>query len=255
MITQRNDQKAKTARQLTATVSPLAGENYVRNTNMNWADELINLYDSTDKYDNRDNAIISILGEVRDKQAASELKFLLDHVDNNVRKEFVERFFVHDVSKDASCMKVKVRWAGFTEVNKTNNGRIRISLNKNGIETPVYFHRRPSTILYLIYLLEAYKSEKATMLDIANYEKPFCALFHKVFAYDGGLAYFKTLMGKGNSEQELLRHSLGDIRNVIGEACGLFHEDASPYILSKRPSYLNIQKKSIEIDERLLNIY
>ena len=251
MITQGNKQ-AKTARQLTATDSPHAGENYVHNVNKNWADELINLYDSVDEYGNRDNAIINKLGEVRGERAALELKFLLDHVGNDVRKEFLRKFFVNDASNDASCTKVELRWVGYTDVKLKNSGPIRLYLNKNGSKEMVYFKRRPSFILYLIYLLEAYDSENVTSLDITERDQRFRKLFDTVYAYDGGMEYFKTLMGKGNSEQKLLRHCLGDIRKTIGATCELLEENASPYILKNKHWHLNIEKKNILIDEKFL---
>ena len=252
MITQEN-QMHKAARQSTATETPLQRGNCVHQIDKNWIDELISLYDSVDKYVNRDNAIIKKLGEVRDSQTALELKYLLDHVSKEVRWEFVCKFLAPGILASQPSMTVKVDWTGHTDVKRKNDGRIRLYLIKNGREVPVYFKRRSSIILYLIYLLDVYQSEKADDLDIAKYDTQFCKLFYKVYAYNGGMEKFKTLMGKGNSGQKLLRHSLGDIRQAVGDTCKLLHEPASPYILSGKNSHLCIQKKNIVIDERLLN--
>ncbi len=251
-MTQENKQP-DTARQLTAKEESLLRENCVRIVTENWINDFINLYDFSDKYANRDNAIIKKLGEVRDSQTALELKFLLDHVSKEVRWEFVCKFLAPEILASQPSMTVKVDWTGHTDVKRKNDGRIRLYLIKNGRQEPVYFKRRSSVILYLIYLLDVYQSEKADDLDIAKYDKQFCKLFNKVYAYNGGMEKFKTLMGKGNSGQKLLRHSLGDIRHAVGDTCKLLHEPASPYILSGKNSHLCIQKKNIVIDERLLN--
>ena len=250
MITQ--EQKNEKAKLIVSEVSP-SGENNAHFVNQDWVNDLLCLYDSTDKYVNRDNAIIKKLGEVRDSQTALELKFLLDHVSKEVRWEFVCKYLAPDILDCQPSMTVKVDWTGHTDVKRKNDGRIRLYLIKNGRQEPVYFKRRSSVILYLIYLLDAYQSEKADDLDIAKYDKQFCKLFNKVYAYNGGMEKFKTLMGKGNSGQKLLRHSLGDIRHAVGDTCKLLHEPASPYILSGKNSHLCIQKKNIVIDERLLN--
>ena len=92
------------------------------------------------------------------------------------------------------------------------------------------------------------------MLDITKSDAKFCKLFKEVYAYDGGMQQFKTLFGKGNSEQELLRHCLSDIRKNIGSACALLNEEATPYVLSNKQSHLCVQKKNIDIDERLLKV-
>ena len=79
----------------------------------------------------------------------------------------------------------------------------------------------------------------------------FCTLFEKVYAY-GGLENFKTMFGKGNSEQELLRHCLSDIRFAIGNACEKLHESATPYILKDINSHLFILRQNVQIDTRLI---
>jgi len=254
MITQEQEsEKAQVARQLIASEVSPSGENYAHFVNQDWVSDLLCLYDSSDKCINRDNAIIKKLGEVRDSKTALELKYLLDHVNKEVRREFVCKFLALGILASQPSVTVKVDWTGHTDVKRKNDGRIRLYLIKNGREEPVYFKRRSSVILYLIYLLDVYQSEKADDLDIAKHDKQFCELFNKVYAYNGGMEKFKTLMGKGNSEQKLLRDSLGDIRHAVGDTCKLLHEPASPYILSGKNSHLCIQKKNIVIDERLLN--
>ena len=88
MVT-RKKKLAETVGQWAAEDAPFTKGNYVHNANKEWADELINLYDSVDKCGNRDNAIISKLGEVRDERSAMELKFLLDRVDTRPDRKSV----------------------------------------------------------------------------------------------------------------------------------------------------------------------
>jgi len=253
MVTQENNE-AKTARQLTANEAPQSWENCVRSVNQNWADDFLNLYDSADKYENRGDAIIQKLGEWHDEQTALELKFLLDRVDKKVRQDYVSTFLKPDRLVEKPSLTVEVKWIGHTDVRKKSNGRARLYLNKDGREEPVHFKRRASFILYLLLLLEIYLTEETGMLDITKSDAKFCKLFKEVYAYDGGMQQFKTLFGKGNSEQELLRHCLSDIRKNIGSACALLNEEATPYVLSNKQSHLCVQKKNIDIDERLLKV-
>lgn len=253
MITQSN-KEAKTARRLTAKESLLTRENYVRNINKDWEKEFLNLYDSTDKYANHSDAIIQKLCEWHDEQTALELKFLLDHVDKKVRQDYVNNFFKPDLFVEKPSLKFEVKWIGHTDVRKKSNGRARLYLNKNGREEQVHFTRRASFILYLLFLLEIYQTEESGTLDITKSDEKFCCLFKEVYAYDGGMQQFKTLFGKGSSEQELLRHCLSDIRKNIGYACGLLNEEASPFVLSSKQAHLCVQKKDIIIDERLLKV-
>lgn len=253
MVTQW-DKEAKTARQLTANEAPQLWGNCVRSVNQNWADDFLNLYDSADKYENRGDAIIQKLGEWHDEQTALELKFLLDRVDKKVRQDYVNTFLKPDRSVEKPSLTVVVKWVGHTDVRRKSNGRARLYLNKDGREEPVHFKRRASFILYLLLLLEIYLTEGTGMLDITKSDKQFCKLFNAVYAYDGGMQQFKTLFGMGNSEQELLRHCLSDIRKNIGYTCGLLNEEAAPYVLSNKQSHLCVQKKNIAIDERLLRV-
>lgn len=251
MITRKN-KLAATVGQWAAKDAPLSWENGVRNVGKEWAEEFINLYESTDKYANRDYAIINKLGELYDGKTALGLKFLLDHVDKNVRKEYAYSFMANDVAAEQSSMTMKIKWIGYTDKKRPNNGRIRIFLNKSGKEVLVHFLRKPSFILYLMCLLDVYNQEKRVTVDFSKRDELFCELFEKVYAYDGGMAYFNTLIGKGNSEQELLRHCVNDIRHTLICTCGLLNEEATPYILSNKKLRLYVQKEDIFIEQKVL---
>ena len=241
--------KVETARQLATKESSLTREDCVRQSEKEWTEDFINLYNSADEYDNRDNAIIGKLCELRDERSAKELKFLLDRVSDDERKEFVKRFFGHGVP----CTKILVKWVGYTDLKLRNSGRIRLYLSKEGQEKMVYFERSATTIVFLICLLDVYNAEVGP-LDFTKRDKQFRKLFKKVFAYDGGMDCFNTLVGKGNTKQKTLRHSLLDIRNTFASTCSTLHEDASPFVLNNSQSRLSILKKNIVIDEKLLNM-
>ena len=267
MVTQ-GCEVSEIARQLTASENPLQRGNSVRLVSVNLVNDLTDLYNSTDKYVNRDYAIINKLGEMYDYQTATEVKFLLDHVDGKVRQEYFDRFLKTcnldeqsivkirspstDLESEESSVTLVLKWVGRTDIKKPTNGRFRLFMKKDGKEEQVIFHRRPACILYLIYMLDIFESKNTVKLDIANYGDLFCKLFHKVYHY-GGKEQFLNLIGKGDSEQKLLRHCLCDIRKAFGNTCALLHEDASPYILSDKYSHIRVQKKDIVIDEKLFN--
>ena len=243
------DNKAQAARQLMASEGSPSRENDAHFVNQDWVNELICLYDSVDKCENRDRAIIKKLGEVRDSKTALELKFLLDRVDKKARDEFANTFLDPHVLAEQSTMQVKVKWIGTTDKKKRNDGRARIYLVKDGKEEQVHFKRKSTFILYLIFLLSIHQSEMVNTTDISTCVEQFRKLFKNVYAYDGGGVEFKTLMGEGNSKQKLLRHCLNDISHTIGDICKSLHENASPYIPRNKCSRLYILKENIDIDK------
>ena len=102
--------------------------------------------------------------------------------------------------------------------------------------------------------MDVIKSPTVNALDISQYGELFKRLFEECYGYDGGEEQFRTLFGKGNSEQELLRHSYGDIIRAVGKACAYFDESKTPFIISDAQSHLYILRKNILVDERLLNL-
>jgi len=155
---------------------------------------------------------------------------------------------------EQSKIKVLVRYVGRIENGKPANGRFRVFFEKGGVSIQVRFGRRSALLIYLIYLMDIIKSPTVNALDISQYGELFKRLFEESYGYDGGEEQFKTLLGKGNSEQELLRHSYGDIIRAVGKACAYFDESKTPFIISDAQSHLYILKKNILVDERLLNL-
>ena len=199
------------------------------------------------------------------QKALAEVQIVLESININndevisyltsMPDSYIEQFTNKVTPKriaENSKMVMEIRWIGYTDKRKTSDGRFRLYLHKNGEEQMVHFKRHSSFILYLIYLIDVYKSENVDTLNIQKeYKEVFCTLFEKVYAY-GGLENFKTMFGKGNSEQELLRHCLSDIRFAIGNACEKLHESATPYILKDINSHLFILRQNVKIDTRLI---
>ena len=254
------------ARQLSANENPLQRGRCVRLVGKNWVKDFTNLYNSTDKFVNRDYAIINKLGELYDYQTATEVKFFLDHVDGKVRQEYFDTFLKTSNQDEQSTVKIRspstlletlesnvtleVRWIGHTDIKQPTNGRFRLYMKKNGNVHQVKFKRRPACVLYLIYLLDIYESRNTTTLDIANYGNRFCDLFYKVYAY-GGQSQFMNMIGQGTSSQKLLRHCLSDIREAVGNTCKLLHEEDLPYILLDKNSHLCVEKGNIDFDQKI----
>ena len=210
------------------------------------------------------NNIITLKSNLNDEKAMSEVKAVLDSIGmgNQGLIEYLRKIpenlivqFYEELSPikiaEHSNMKMEIRWVGRTNVKSPTDGKYRLYLHKDGKELPVHFKRKPSFVLYLIYLMDIYKSENVDTLNIRNdYENTFCTLYDKVY-YCGGANSFKTMFGKGSSEQELLRHYLSDIRISVGNACEALHEAAMPYILNDANSHLCILKRNLIIDKRL----
>ena len=155
---------------------------------------------------------------------------------------------------EQSKIKVQVRYVGRIENGKPANGRFRVFFEKGGVSIQVRFGRRSALLIYLIYLMDVIKSPTVNALDISQYGELFKRLFEECYGYDGGEEQFRTLFGKGNSEQELLRHSYGDINRAVGKVCDYFDESKTPFIIPDAQSHLYILAKNISIDDRLMRL-
>ena len=190
-----------------------------------------------------------ILGAISNEDI---LEYLLSLNDEGVN-EFAEK--MSPLKKaEQSKIKVQVKYVGRIENKKPANGRYRIFFEKGGVSVQVHFGRRSAFLIYLIYLMDVIKSEDVNSIDISKYEDLFCKLFEICYGYDGGKQQFKTLFGKGNSEQELLRHSYGDIVKAVGKVCTYFGESKTPFIVQDAQSHLYILKQNILIDDKLLSL-
>ena len=150
-----------------------------------------------------------------------------------------------------SKIKIEIRRIGRTNRHKPTDGHFRIFFKKEDKEEQLHFHRRSSLILYLVYLLDIVKNEVVDSLNLKTYESMFKSLFIDVYGYDDGTQYFKTLFGKGTSEQQLLRHCYSDIRATVSKICKSLNESPSPFIISDTSSHLHVLKENILIDKRL----
>lgn len=150
-----------------------------------------------------------------------------------------------------SKIKIEIRRVGHTNRHRPTDGIYRIFFIKEGEEKQLHFNRRSSFVLYLMYLLDVVKNEMVVTLNLKVGETTFRDLFVAVYAYDDGAKYFKTLFGKGTSEQQLLRHCYSDIRTAVTRICRAFNESPSPFIISDANSRLHVFRDRIIVDRSL----
>lgn len=173
----------------------------------------------------------------------------------SIPKEELKRFQNHVSAQtiaEQSKLKIQVRRVRHSDIRKKNDGHYRIFFSKNDQEKQVHFGRKSSFVLYIILLLDIYNKEDVDSIDLKKFKEQFEKIFYEAYGYDEGKEYFKTLYGKGTSEQELLRHCFSDIRQVIPEVCKQLDESPSPYIVEDAKAHLHVLKENIEIDEKLL---
>ena len=166
--------------------------------------------------------------------------------------------FKHSVSAEdiaqQSSLKIEVRRMR-SNVQKPTDGHYGIFFKKGDKEKLVHFKRRSSFLLYLIHIFDVVKHEKVDTIDLKSYMPTFNNLFIDTYGYDDGTKYFKTLFGKGTSEQELLRHCHSDIKEAITNVCKELDESPSPYLVNDSTAHLHVLKKNIKIDEKLLKYF
>ena len=178
------------------------------------------------------------------------LKYLLTLPDEGINV-FSDKISPTRIAEQSKLM-IQVKYVGHIDNKKPADGRFRVFINKGGVSVQVHFGRRSALLIYIIYLLDVIKSEHVNSLDISQYGELFNRLYEDCYGYNGGEEQFKTLFGKGNSEQELLRHSYGDITKAVGKVCTYYGESKTPFVIPDAQSHLYIPKEKIIIDDRLL---
>ena len=191
-----------------------------------------------------------ILGSISNEDI---LEYLLNLSDEE-RSAFAEQISPAKMA-EKSKVKINVRYVGHIDVKKPADGCFRVFFDRGSVSVQVHFGRRSALLIYLIYLMDVVRSEDVNSLNIREYGDLYKRLFEACYGYDGGKEQFKTLIGKGNSEQELLRHCYNDITKSVGKVCSYYGESKTPFIIPDAQSHLYVLKKNIAFDERLLKYF
>ena len=202
------------------------------------------------------------------KDVKKEIKMVLDSL--NIRNQDTISYLLSKPQKDIvdfseyhlpikiverSNLKFEVR--GYYEIDSEHHtlGHYRLFLIKDGKEEVVQFSRKPSCIVYLLYLIDIINSDMVDTLDFDDdddLKKRFCKLYVKVYG-GGGKEDYSNLSGKGNAKQQTFHLCLEDIRNAIGNTCEILKErQVSPFVLNNSKSHLFIKKEKIIFDKDLL---
>lgn len=146
------------------------------------------------------------------------------------------------------------------EQSSGTNGKYRIFAQKDGC-APVLikFTRKPSCIVYLMYLLHMKQNGlNADYLRVSENKELFCKLYTEVYnSYDAE----KTFIGltahhiDGEPRKARLTNCYEDIRNSLSEVINnKLNETALPFIIPNANSHITVMDKNIEVPEELKNV-
>jgi hypothetical protein len=138
----------------------------------------------------------------------------------------------------------------------SNDGKIRLFLETETKNQKIYLHfsRKPSFIVYLIYLLDKFHLDtNAFELSISDCKSLFCELFYKTY-HEYGSNVFDNLVKKklhGDSHGVEIADCLTDIKNVMRK---VFDELRMPaehlaFIIPNKKSHLTIRSKNIILSD------
>ena len=145
---------------------------------------------------------------------------------------------------------------GYIDKDKKNDGYYRLFLKKGGKTEPVHFDRKPSFILYLIYLLDRKKNgDKVDSLKISEYKDLFGKLYSMTYVINGEEIFSNLVKNmKVKNHKEGLYSVLKNIRDVIGDACERMHEPPEPFLLPDIASHFTVLPKHIILPPEIMEM-
>jgi hypothetical protein len=141
-------------------------------------------------------------------------------------------------------------------VQNKNDGLIRLYIEYNGKKTYLHFTRKPSFIVYMIYLLDKYRLDtEVCSIKISEHKSLFCKLFEMTYRESGETEFDKLTKKvlRGDSRPVHMSDCLSDIREVMKTTFSTLgiSTERLPFIVPNEKSHLTVRKRNIKLDEKL----
>ena len=138
--------------------------------------------------------------------------------------------------------------------NRKNDGFYRVYAFDGINKYQVHFKRKPSCILYMMYLLDKHKrGEDVDFLRISKNKKLFCDLYSQVYHNSGADIYdgLESKITKGEPKQTRLPDCYLDIQDSLKAVIDDIGEDVPPFVVPNRDSHISVRQEKICIPTEL----
>lgn len=221
------------------------------------------------KKDSTDKAFLKKKNEIKD-----ELRYVIKdstfggNIDlfirmfiNAPKETWKNNFDYFDRYSIAQESKVEIGIEEFDKIDSTKkaDGLYRVFVRYNQKKSYMHFSRKPSCIIYMMYLMDRYKKDmNVKSIDISKNRDLFCKLYQSTYKVSGEKE-FDNMVKKNLSDEKRstnLRQYLIATRDAVQNTfinLKLEEKDQLPFIISSSTSHLTVRRKKITIAESLLN--
>ena len=177
-------------------------------------------------------------------------KKLVESYDNFLNKESMAKRSKIQITIEEST-------DGIDRKNK-NDGLYRIYASNGKTKTLIHFKRKPTYIVYMMYLMDkSLRGESVDLLSIQKNKKVFCDIYSKVYLDGQGESLFNGLVSrivKGEIRQTRLKDCYTDIQKNLKEVVNSLGEEVPPFVIPTQSSHLTILDEKISIPSVFKNI-
>lgn len=157
-----------------------------------------------------------------------------------------------------STLQVEVRNEQRKGKKKPNDGHYNLFFANSNGERMVYFQRKGSYILYLLYLLDRkVRGDRVDTLDLARHEALFVRLYDLIYGA-GGKDQFATMMEVNDTPGEMAQRNVYSFyykaRLDIGRFCEELREAPEPFLIHDMNSHLAVLPENITLPPEILSL-
>lgn len=138
------------------------------------------------------------------------------------------------------------------------NGKYRVYLTDGEKTVQVRFSRRPSCIIYIIYLIDRkHRGENIDTIRISHNRETFCALYSLIYSESGaGKAYSSLITQTEDTgvKRARLADCYMDIRDALTSAVSTFKESPLPFYIPNEKSHITVLAERIVLPESIASM-
>ena len=223
-------------------------------TNRDFVSDFVSLYQQRSSVET-DKCLTSLLSELYGGSMARALKFLLDNVEEGVRRRFAYTYLSPESLACHATATIVVKPATPQERVTPNMGRFLIYVRDvYGHDTLLRFTGQVSAVFYLMFLVDRRKKTgNLPPIDLRKNEQAFCSLYHAVYeniGRDTVVQRHRNLLYRevdGHIRTGRKGETISDIRRQLQRAFAPLGESFVPYAMTAR-SHLCVSPDRINFE-------
>ena len=178
-------------------------------------------------------------------------RFFLTQSDPKLKNSF-DNYLNREKMAEQSNVSILIEHsADGIDPGRRNDGYYRVYADNGRQRVQVHFSRKPSCVVYMMYLLDRRRrGDDVDTLRIAKNKVLFCDIYRMVYGGSGVGSVFNGLTAKitaGKPRQTRLKDCYLDIQHSLREAVGMLGETALPFIIPNENSHLTIRADKISV--------